>query len=83
MTLDTFRQMRPHDKVALVVATGTHLANRRHNQRVVHLYFLPNSGVGFFVEMSYEPVLESIMVLRSFSDTAPLVDYAHHVQLPL
>jgi hypothetical protein len=83
MTLDAFRQLQPDDKVALVVAAGTHLAKRRQNQRDVHLYFLPNAGVGFFVEVSYEPVLESIMVLRSFTETAPLVDYAHHVRLPL
>ena len=83
MTLDTFRQLQPHDKVALVTAAGTHLAKRRHYQRDIHLYFLPNSGVGFFVEVSYEPVLESMLVLRSFTDTATLVDYAHHIRLPL
>lgn len=49
----------------------------------MNLYHLPGEGRGFFAEVSIEVWQDCFVVLHSFSDSVPLLDYAQSVQLPM
>lgn len=82
MTLDTFRQLSPRAQLLVVLTEGTYLAQRWEDEGGVNLYHLPDAGRGFFVEVVMEQEQQRFVILRSFSSSIPLADYAHYVQLP-
>lgn len=65
-----------------VLERGTYLAQRWEDEGGVNLYHLPDEGRGFFVEVGIDDGRGQAVVLRSFSSSVPLEDYAHGVRLP-
>ena len=66
-----------------VLARGTYLAQRWDEEKGgANLYYLADGGRGFFAEIGFDDDQARFVVLRSFSDSEPLADYAHNVQLP-
>jgi hypothetical protein len=61
---------------------GTYLARRWDAECGANLYHVLDAGRGFFVEVVIDGDQEYILVLRSFSHSVPLEDYAHYVQSP-
>jgi hypothetical protein len=47
----------------------------------VNLYYCADEGRGFFAEVGTDDGRWQAVVLRSFSSSVPLEDYAHGVQL--
>jgi hypothetical protein len=82
MTLDKFRSLAPRVQVTLALMRGTYLAHRWEDEGKVSLYYFADGGRGFFVEAGYDESQQRAVVLRSFSSSVPLEDYAHGVQLP-
>ena len=82
MTLTFFRQLSPRAQLLVGLTEGTFLAQRWEDEGGVNLYHLPDGGRGFFVEVVIDREQERFVVLRSFSSSIPLADYAHYVQLP-
>lgn len=68
-----------------VLMCGTYLAWRWKGQAQLMLYHLPDSGRGFFVELAVDEEQDCFVLLRSFSSSVPLEDYARYaryVRLP-
>jgi hypothetical protein len=82
MTLYTFRLLSPQVQLHLVLTRGTYIAQRWEDEGGVNLYHLPDDGRGFFAEVGVNEEHECLVVLRSFSSSVPLEDYAHGVRLP-
>ena len=82
MTLTFFRRLSARAQLLVVLAEGTYLARRWEDEGGVNLYHLSDAGRGFFVEVAIEPDQQHLVILRSFSSSVPLADYAHYVQLP-
>lgn len=82
MTLHTFQLLSPTDQLAWVLEEGIFLAQRWEEEGAISLYHCANESRGFFAEVAYDSYKHGAVVLRSFSDSEPLADYAHHVQLP-
>jgi hypothetical protein len=84
MTLSSFRKLSPRGQFLHVLAVGTYMALRWEGAGagVVHLYSVPNGKLGFFAEVGIAALKDGIVVLRTFSDSQALTDYAHGVPLP-
>ena len=80
MTLYTFRLLSPQGQLRCVLEQGTYLAQRWADKSGVNLYYLPDAGRGFLAEVGVDE--ERFVVLRSFSNSVPLEDYAQEVRLP-
>jgi hypothetical protein len=65
-----------------VIRHGTYLAQRWDDESGVNLYHCAGDGRGFFVEVGIDDGRGQAVVLRSFSDSGALADYAHWVRLP-
>ena len=83
MTLYLFKLLSPEVQVRYTVEYGTYLAQRWEDEGGVNLYYLPDGGRGFFVEIGWDRAAEQLVLLRSFRSTVPLADYMHYVQLPV
>jgi hypothetical protein len=81
LTFHRFQQLRPRAQLLCVMTAGTYLTHRWHGASIVKLYFLPNTGRGFFAETGLDEAQDCYTVLRSFSHSAPLADYARYVPL--
>lgn len=82
MTLVQFRLLIPRAQLLHVLTQGTYLARRWEQEGGVNLYHCPDDGRGFFVEVGYDEATQAAVVLRCFSSSVPLADYAHGVRLP-
>ncbi|RZJ95332.1 MAG: hypothetical protein EOO60_00750 [Hymenobacter sp.] len=82
LSLPRFQLLRPRAQLLYALTNGTFLARRWQYITVTSLYFLPNGGRGFFAEVGLDEAQDCFVVLRSFSDSEALADYAHYVQLP-
>lgn len=82
MTLAHFRQLLPAQQVRFTLHQGTYLMQRIHRTRGLHLYYIATAGLGFFVELSFSPVRETIVPVRSFEHLALLHEYVTGVCLP-
>jgi hypothetical protein len=82
MTLDLFQQLLPRAQLLAALCEGTYLARRWEEEGAIALYYLPNGGRGFFVEVGYDAYQQGGFVLRSFSSNVPLEEYTHGVRLP-
>jgi hypothetical protein len=79
MTFAAFNHLAYGQQLAAVFEAGTFLARRWEEGDGLNLYHLPG---GFFVELHYDPLANRLVHLRSFTDAAPLADYAALVRLP-
>ena len=82
MSLYNFRLHSPVVQLYWVLKYGTFLAQRWENEGGVNLYHCADEGRGFFVEVGIDEGTQQAVVLRSFSSSVPLEDYAHRIQLP-
>jgi hypothetical protein len=82
MSLYAFKLLSPLVQLLWVIKHGTYLAQRWDDESGVNLYHCAGDGRGFFVEVGIEDGRGQVVVLRSFSDSGPLADYAHGVRLP-
>lgn len=82
MSLYAFQQFSPVMQLYWVLRWGTYLAQRWENEGGVNLYHCAGDGRGFFVEVGVDDGRGQAVVLRSFSDSEALEDYAHGVRLP-
>ncbi|MGI4742445.1 MAG: hypothetical protein ACRYG7_45385 [Janthinobacterium lividum] len=77
-----FNSLSPELQMRHVLMCGTYLAWRREGEDQFMLYHLPDGGRGFFVELGVDEAQDCFVLLRSFSSSVPLEDYAHYVRLP-
>lgn len=82
MNFYAFRRLSPVVQLLWVIRHGTYLAQRWDDESAVNLYHCAGDGRGFFVEVGIDDGRGQAVVLRSFSSSVPLEDYAHEVQLP-
>ena len=82
MSLYTFQLLSPAVQLYWVLKHGTFLAQRWEAEGGVNLYYCADEGRGFFVEVGYDESKQQAVVLRSFSSSVPLEDYASSMQLP-
>jgi hypothetical protein len=82
MTCYTFARMPPSFQLTWLLEKGTYLARRWEEEGAIALYYLPDGGRGFFAEVSHDACQRGSFVVRSFSNSLPLEEYAHGVQLP-
>jgi hypothetical protein len=82
MSFYAFRLLSPVVQLYWVLKHGTYLAQRWEDEGGVNLHYLPDEGRGFFVEVGVDESQQRAVVLRSFSSSVPLEDYAHGVRLP-
>jgi hypothetical protein len=82
MSLYAFEQFSPVMQLYWVLHHGTYLAQRWDDESGVNLYHCEDDGRGFFVEVGIDDGRGQAVVLRSFSSSKPLEDYAHGVRLP-
>jgi hypothetical protein len=89
VTLYTFKLLSPVVQLWWVIKHGTYLAQRWDEESAanlyesaVNLYHCAGDGRGFFVEVGIDDGRGQAVVLRSFSSSEPLADYAHGVRLP-
>jgi hypothetical protein len=82
MSLQDFQSFPPLLQLARVFKHGTFLAQRWDRASGINLYHLTDEAKGFFVEVGYDTATQDAVVLRSFSNNAPLEEYAHGVRLP-
>jgi hypothetical protein len=82
MMLSQFQRFSPVVQLYWVLKHGTYLAQRWDDESGVNLYHCAGDGRGFFVEVGIDDGKGQAVVLRSFSDSEALADYAHEVQLP-
>ncbi len=83
MTLYQFRLLTPRVQMQWVLACSTYLAQRWEEAAGgVNLYHLLDVGRSFFAEVGVDDAQKCFVVLRSFSNTVPLGNYAHGLQLP-
>ena len=69
-------------QVTHTLMRGTYLAHRWEGDSRVLPYHFPDGARGFFIEIGYDTQHGRAMVLRSFSSSGPLADYAQGVRLP-
>ncbi len=69
-----------------VLKHGSFLIHRRQKESggeaFLYLYHVPAEGHDFFVELGVDKERDCFFIVRSFSDSEPLEDYAQYVQLP-
>jgi hypothetical protein len=65
-----------------VVERGTFLAQRWEDESGINVYYLPDAGRGFFVEVGIADESGQAIMLRSFNSNGPLDDYVHAAPLP-
>ena len=82
MSLHAFLLLSPVVQLYWVIRHGTYLAQRWDDESGVNLYHCAGDGRGFFVEVGIDDGRGQAVVLRSFSDSEALADYAHGVRLP-
>lgn len=82
MTLDAFRLLAPRVQVTFTLMHGTYLARRWEEQDRLRLYYLSDDVRGFFVELGHDTHDGRAVVLRSFSDSEALANYAQGISLP-
>ncbi|MGI4735061.1 MAG: hypothetical protein ACRYG7_07775 [Janthinobacterium lividum] len=82
MSCYVFRLLSPVVQLYWVLQHGTYLAQRWEDKGGVNLYHCADEGRGFFVEVGIDDGRGQAVVLRSFSSSVPLEDYAHGVRLP-
>jgi hypothetical protein len=82
VTLYLFKLLSNEVQLRYVLERGTFLAQRWEDEGGVNLYYLPDAGRGFFVEVGYDERKQQAIVLRSFVSSEPLEDYSHYVRLP-
>lgn len=82
MTCYTFVRMPPAFQLTWLLKKGTYLARRWAEEGMIALYHLPDGGRGFFAEVGIDSCTQGANVLRSFSDSEPLEEYAHGIRLP-
>jgi len=82
MSFYAFRLLSPVAQLHYVLTHGTYLAQRWEAEGGVNLYHLPDEDLGFFAEVGIDDGRGRALVLRSFSDSEALEDYAHGVRLP-
>jgi hypothetical protein len=82
MTFYAFRLLSPVVQLYWVLHRGTYLAQRWDDESGVNLYHCEDEGRGFFVEVGIDDGRGQAVVLRSFTSSVPLEDYAHGVRLP-
>lgn len=82
MTLYLFDLLSTEVQVRYVLERGTFLAQRWEDEGGVNLYYLADGGRGFFVEVGIDDGQHAALVLRIFTSSVPLEDYAHWVRLP-
>jgi hypothetical protein len=82
MTLATFQLLTPRAQLLLAMTEGSYLAYRWEEGYGRNLYYLPNSRQVFFIEVGFSNSQECLIVLRSFTSSVLLEEYAHGVQLP-
>ncbi|MGI4865987.1 MAG: hypothetical protein ACRYFZ_18840 [Janthinobacterium lividum] len=82
MSLHAFQLLSPVMQLYWVIHHGTFLANRWEQEGAVNLYHCAGDGRGFFVEVGIDDGRGQAVVLRSFSDSEALADYAQGVRLP-
>ncbi|RZK45011.1 MAG: hypothetical protein EOO61_01705 [Hymenobacter sp.] len=78
----TLGLLSPVVQLYRVIHHGTYLAQRWDGESGVNLYHYADEGRGFFVEVGIDDGRGQAVVLRSFSSSGPLQDYAHVVRLP-
>lgn len=81
MSLHAFLLLSPVVQLYWVLRHGTYLAQRWDDESAVNLYHCADKGRGFFVEVGIDDGRGRAVVLRSFSDSEALADYAHGVRL--
>jgi hypothetical protein len=74
--------MPPTFQLTWVLSKGTYLTQRCEQESAVALYYLPDGGRGFFVEVGMDKAKRRATVLRSFSSSGPLEEYTQGVRLP-
>jgi hypothetical protein len=82
MTFYAFHLLSPVVQLYWVLNHGTYLAQRWEDEGGVNLYHLPDEGCGFFVEVGVDDGKGQAVVLRSFSSSDLLEDYACYMQIP-
>ncbi|TVT40635.1 hypothetical protein FNT36_14295 [Hymenobacter setariae] len=82
MSLQDFQSFPPLLQLAKALKHGTFLAQRWNGESGVNLYYLTDEARGFFVEVGYDAATQDAVVLRSFSNNAPLEEYVYYVRLP-
>lgn len=82
MSRYAFQQFSPVVQRYWVLHHGIFLANRWDDESGVNLYYCAGDGRGFFVEVGIDDGRGQAVVLRSFSDSQALADYAQGVRLP-
>jgi hypothetical protein len=82
MTFDAFQLLSPVVQLLWVLKYGTYLAQRWDDESGVNLYHCEEEGRGFFVEVGIDDGRGQAVVLRSFSNSKPLEDYAQRMRLP-
>jgi hypothetical protein len=82
MTCPTFIRMPPAFQLTWALSKGTYLARRCEQDRAIALYYLPDGGRGFFVEVGVDKAKKNATVLRSFSSSGLLEEYTQGVRLP-
>jgi hypothetical protein len=80
MTCYTFERMPPSLQLTWVLSKGTYLARRWEEDGAIALYYLPDGRRGFFAEVGHNE--QEVFVLRSFSSSLLLAEYASRVRLP-
>jgi hypothetical protein len=83
MTCLTFVRMPPAFQLTWVLSKGTHLTQCHEQEEAIALYYLPDGGRGFFVEVGVDKAQQKARVVRTFSSSEPLEKYAHGVRLPI
>ena len=82
LTLVRLQLLRSRAQLLYAVTQSTYLAQCCHGSSIVSLYHLPDEGRNFFAETGFDAVRNCFIMLRSFSSSVPLEDYAHYVELP-
>ncbi|MGI4742443.1 MAG: hypothetical protein ACRYG7_45375 [Janthinobacterium lividum] len=82
MTHHRFQLLRPRAQLLYTLLDGVYLAKRWEEKAVIKLYYLPDKGRGFFAEVGPNEGQDCFVVLRSFSDSEALAEYAQRVRLP-
>ncbi|MFD2719943.1 hypothetical protein ACFST9_14540 [Hymenobacter monticola] len=79
MTFSQFDALPYERQLVAIFATATLLARRLEQATCLYLYHLPG---GFFAELYYNKDVKEIALFRTFTTSAPLVDYVAGVKLP-
>ena len=82
MTLYTFRLLSAEQQLRHVFTHGTFLTSRQEVGKETILYYLPDSGRGFFIELGIDREQSYFFVLRTFITSGPLAAYTQGIELP-